>query len=232
MAEILKIIPFSEFAGEFNPVVSSKKIVPDWYKNSRNRNSEAYLNEIGVSTATYKHCSPFLDALTLGYMVVLTADVEIRSTDNSLNVNTKSARTLITDHAPEQWDGLPPPKGYAKAILKWQQDIVLQTPNGYSCLFIQPMNRYDLPFLTISGVVDTDIYPIPTQFPFWVREDFNGVIEKGTPVCQILPFRRDEWKTKQEPFNEKKTYLGFELWRSKIVRSYKTQFWHKKRYDT
>jgi hypothetical protein len=48
--------------------------------------------------------------------------------------------------------------------------------------------------LTLTGVVDTDAYPLVVLFPFMMKNTFEGVIEKGTPVVQIIPFKREDWK--------------------------------------
>jgi DNA modification methylase len=82
-------------------------------------------------------------------------------------------------------------------------------------------------------VVDTDMYKLGVEFPFQllntITEDIF-VLEKGTPICQVIPFKRENWKSEAVPFDEKANKKnGFEL-KSKIVRSYKTQFWQKKTY--
>ena len=42
-------------------------------------------------------------------------------------------------------------------------------------------------------MVDTDQYLSPIHFPFFATaEDGLYVIEKGTPLVQVIPFRRDD----------------------------------------
>ena len=44
----------------------------------------------------------------------------------------------------------------------------------------------------MAGIVDTDTYRAPIHFPFFATgEDGLHVIEKGSPLVQIIPFRRD-----------------------------------------
>jgi hypothetical protein len=54
------------------------------------------------------------------------------------------------------------------------------------------INRPHSLFEIASGVVDTDSYRAPIHFPFFAT-GAEGVyeIKKGTPVAQVIPFRRD-----------------------------------------
>jgi len=62
-------------------------------------------------------------------------------------------------------------------------------------LFTHPFNRFDLPFTTLTGLVDCDRYHDNwIHFPaHWHDIDFSGVLPKGTPVAQCVPVRRDNW---------------------------------------
>ena len=98
-------------------------------------------------------------------------------------------------------------------------------------MFTHPHNRFDLPFYTISGIVDTDKYPFSVQFPFFIKENFTGIIKAGTPVAQITFFKRNKWfKTikKYNEYNLKKERFKF---LSNIERSYKNLFWQRKDYN-
>ena len=47
----------------------------------------------------------------------------------------------------------------------------------------------------LPGIVDTDRSPQPINFPFFIKKNFVGTIEVGTPVVQLIPFKRDDWKS-------------------------------------
>jgi hypothetical protein len=36
---------------------------------------------------------------------------------------------------------------------------------------------------------------MPVLFPFMMKNNFSGVVPAGTPVVQIVPFKRDDWKS-------------------------------------
>ena len=50
-----------------------------------------------------------------------------------------------------------------------------------------------MPFYVLPAIVDTDKHPINVNFPFFIRKDFEGTLPMGTPIMQIIPFKRDIW---------------------------------------
>jgi hypothetical protein len=85
-------------------------------------------------------------------------------------------------------------------VLKFMNFWTIATPLGYSLLFTHPLNRPELPFTTITGLVDTDTYTDGlVHFPaHWHDADFNGVLPKGTPVAQCIPVKREKWTSRIE----------------------------------
>jgi hypothetical protein len=220
-----------------DPPKPSSMFIPAWYKDMPERignakksgiSSENYL----VSNTTMKHCSPFLDALTFGYTYSLPLDIEFFKDGNAINARWRNDSRFITPHGKEQHPTLPPVLKEMDFVLKWAFPFVIETPPGYSCLFTHPLNRNDLPFRTFSGVVETDAYVGSVQFPFQLAQDFdyNLIIEKGTPLCQIFPFKREDWKSTKSSMSIKEQRERLWSLHSKIVRSYKTQWWKKKRF--
>lgn len=218
----------------------ASKSIPPWYKDmpvhmDNEKTTGLSKTGIEVSNLTLKGCSPFLDALTAGYMFELPCDMEFRKDpEKGINVRWATNIGLIGTHGPDQAPGLPAPVGGNEALLKWRPGFRIITPKGYSCLFTHPLNRHDLPFRTFSGVVDTDMYPLGVEFPFQllrIIEQDIFVLEKGTPICQVIPIKRDNWSREQVKFDETANKIGGFKLKSKIIRSYKNQFWQKKSYN-
>ncbi|RUV52573.1 hypothetical protein EOA85_28405, partial [Mesorhizobium sp. M5C.F.Ca.IN.020.29.1.1] len=75
----------------------------------------------------------------------------------------------------------------------------IRTPPGWSCLFLPPLNRPTQPFECVAGIVDTDRYAADIHFPFFATApDGLYVIEKGTPLVQVIPVRREDAALKAE----------------------------------
>jgi hypothetical protein len=97
-------------------------------------------------------------------------------------------------------------------------------------LFSNPINRFDLPFQTITGIVDCDKYPGQVHFPFFLKEGFTGIIPAGTPVTQIIPIKRERWQREQLKSDKDFSPIFFEKFFSTIKRSYKKNYWSRKEY--
>jgi hypothetical protein len=236
----LKFEPFDKEMGLlFDPPAPSAQAIPNWYKDMAVHMDNEKLtglnkDSVAVSNLTLKGCNPFLDALTSGYTFKLPFDVEFRK-DNQGRIGIRWATNVnfISGHGPDQAPGLPGPVGGSETLLKWRPGWRVSTPKGYSTLFTHPLNRHDLPFRTFSGVVDTDMYELGVELPFQLLNNLEKditILEKGTPICQIIPFKREDWNSEIMEFDEDQNKInGFKL-KSKIVRSYKSQFWQKKTY--
>jgi hypothetical protein len=232
----IQIQPNEEYADSFFNIKPSSEFIPEWYRLSKNKisNETTELNQYSpqVTTSTFKKCTPFLDAMTSGYTVYLTADVEVFENNNGdARILWRTNRDIITEHLSSQWEGLPVPEGYRPVVLKWHNQFILKAPKGYSLLFLNPINRFDLPFQTINGIVDCDKWDGPVHFPFFIKKSFIGIIPKGTPIAQIMPIKRDNWKREHKKFNRDFSIIAVEKFYSTIKRSYKNNFWVKKEYN-
>lgn len=235
----IKFEPTSHEAELFFEVPSpASQHLPSWYREMDlhlEGETTTGLSPDGVASSnlTLKGCMPFLDAMTSGYMLTLPFDMEIRKNNRGMiGLRWATNVDFIGQHSQDQAPGLPVPMDGSPNILKWRPGWRIITPPGYSCLFTHPMNYVDLPFITLSGIVDTDSYKLGTEFPFRLLDQKNEltILEKGTPICQIIPFKRDNWSSSLVKFDEQEQKKNGFLLKSKIVRSYQTQFWKKKSY--
>jgi len=85
-------------------------------------------------------------------------------------------------------------------VLKWMNPWRIETPKDYSLLFLPPLNRLDSPIIPLTGLVDTDTFDNIVNIPFIHSMLEPGgseiMIPAGTPICQIIPVRRDTWDSK------------------------------------
>lgn len=197
----------------------SSKFVPEWFRT---------MLGIKEKIETVKKCVPFLDSLTSGYMIPLKADVFWSS--EAKKFSSQSSISVNSDHYATQIDAVYLPPEYDPQPHKWMNDWFIKTPKGYSTLFVHPLNRTDLPFMSFSGVVDTDKHPIIINFPFVLRKDFDGIIPAGTPVIQAIPFKRDDWDAKILDTGEPHFYAkSFEV-NDAPFGWYKRKWWQRKLY--
>jgi hypothetical protein len=203
---------------EINHPQPSSKFLPEWFRK---------IAGVVAGKDTIKKCMPFLDSMTTGYMLVLAADVYF----DGVGVQQISKLNLVMTHDKTQIGEMQIPKEYSKQPYKWNNFFVMRTPRGYSTLFTHPMNRIDLPFYTMSGVVETDKFALPVNFPFFIKKDFVGIIPAGTPIAQAIPFKRTDWKHHVE--DEKQIDLpGYRFtMHNPPFGFYKKNFWSRKKYQ-
>jgi hypothetical protein len=168
----------------------ARKLMPEWFKKLPPKIN----NEQRLENSTIKRCMPFLDALNLGWIIPLAADVEF-ATDKDGNITTKSlfARSMVQTHSHAQVAGHPilPEQPW-----KWINHWAIKMPKGYSMLFVPPLNRYEPRFECIAGMVDDtymgqDAFEY-VNFPFFFKQPkYSGIIKAGTPLVQCIPINRD-----------------------------------------
>ena len=95
---------------------------------------------------------------------------------------------MVSAHSPHQAAGNP---FEPRPMMKFHNPWTIRTPSGWSCLFVAPLNRPDGVVEILSGVVDTDVYTSPVNFPFVaIAEDGVHTLPKGMALVQVIPFAR------------------------------------------
>lgn len=207
--------------------------IPEWFRKMpkfREKISSPTFDGIGNADLTIKACPPFLDALTSGYMIYTEFDMNVSWEDGYPVFEWRSGGDLISTHHEEQIVAQQVPEGFSKQPLKFNNLWQIITPKGYSTLFTHPLNRNDLPFSTISGVVETDRYKNIINFPFVIKENFEGIIPAGTPIVQLFPFKRESWAMELGSVTEKTIMEESTKLNHKLLGSYKAQWWTRKEY--
>lgn len=139
---------------------------------------------------TIKRCMPFMDAMTAGWIIPLAATVrlEISNEGRTVTAGWDFDKELVSGHGPHQVAGHPQSP---RPPMKFHNFWTIRTPPGWSCLITPLLNREQPLFEILAGVVDTDRYHAPVNFPFVATApDGVHVLEKGTPLVQAIPFRR------------------------------------------
>jgi hypothetical protein len=201
-----------------DPPRAASKFLPSWYRK---------LEPVIDGVETIKKCVPFLDSMTSGYMVTLAADVYF----NGEGFEQVSKRGVVSEHILDQVKDISLPDEYSGQPYKWINMFSIKTPKGYSTMFSHPFNRLDLPFYSLGGIVDTDTFPVPVNFPFFIRKDFKGVIPAGTPIAQAFPFKRTDWSMDLDDQSGIEVPIDYFIHANPPFNYYKRKFWKRKRYS-
>lgn len=240
MAELIKFIATDKFLFDLAPrPYPAKDSLPSWWreqtpyaKSVDNPDGKKLIVRDFESNATFKKCTPMLDALTSGYIIPLFADVLISNIGEDEYIpelNWRVKVQMFELHASESVK-ISKPSGYVPRAFKYINPWNIVTPPGYSILVTAPMGYLDSTFRPISAVLDTDKSPHPLVLPLWLKEGFEGVVERGTPIAQIIPFKRNNWESEFDYYDDNYKSTFFREIKATIVNNYVKNHWSKKSY--
>ena len=209
----------------------AKNIIPDWYKESESFMGSDHLQVDKYATnAGLKHCMSYLDAMVHGYVYELWTDIHVSNGENGMQISWTNTPDPVVQRTKNLGAKIPRPTEMYEDMFNWVLQWGAKAPKGYSLLMTHPLNRTDLPFYTLSGIVDSDNYMGEGKVPFFIKKDFIGIIEKGTPITQIIPIKREYWKKEHGTYDAIKVLLHKQKFLSTIKRSYKKNYWNRKEY--
>lgn len=189
----LEIVVPDERQGQYELPKPASKYIPEWYKQT-----DVHMDDDNPLNKSVRACMPFMEALTFGWVVPVPTDIAIVHSEDGLEVkwNTEDFKPMGS-HPKEQVGGDEFP--HDGEILKFNLPYSLRTPEGVSTLYMPPLNRVETRIRPFSGVVDTDEYLNEVNIPALLMDDeFEGIIEAGTPLVQVIPFERDSLVNESE----------------------------------
>ena len=195
-----------ELEGHLPPPVPAASGVADWLKTMP---QQAFSALSAAEDDTVKRCPPFVDAMTAGFLIPLLCDVTVKKGEFTWDFDLPAcesvtfARSPIGVHDAGQVSGTPMAEA-DRFLIKFLNLWTIEAPQGYAVLYTHPHNRFDLPFTTLSGLVDSDrFHDVWINFPaHWRDPDFEGVLPRGTPIAQCIPVKRDAWAMQTGMFSE------------------------------
>jgi hypothetical protein len=227
------LYPYNKLVKEVIPKPTPVS-VPNWFKEipTFENNEKQLIVQNSYTNYTVKRCIPFLDSFFTGYTLNLWCDVQVRLIDGLPRLTWHHSKyPELTPVISRPEIELPIWENFFPFNFSWVSRWGIKTPKGYSCLFTHPLNRTDLPFVTTSGIMDTDKWGIWGNQPFALKKDWEGIIPAGTPIIQVIPFKRETWKSSiDETLTEWATYE--DIRRSSFITGYYKKFaWSKKKYN-
>jgi len=246
---------------EFSPV-PVKNYIPEWYKKKDKyiKNNDGFYELLfgsvnGKSTMhrlpSWKSCPALLDVFLTGYYLLTPCDIEFKIINNDgfppveifydekwkeIRHDKSILSTYFCVYRNKE-DGLPHPEDYHEFTYAWRPNYYAEVPEGYTLLYVHPMNIPNLPFKTMSGFIDSTNPLIGNgNIPFYLKKNWEGVIPAGTPYAQVIPIKNESWKSEiinysleemldQINKKEKDYMIGHHLTR------YKEKDWTKKTYE-
>lgn len=232
--------------------VPTQEVIPEWYKNAdrfaKMPNGEYYKAPKEVcpfpkegttddygKIPTWKACPAILDAFMTGYIFKTPCDLTFfKNSKGTIDVKIDDVKFKDFCSARPTMPQFEHPKGFYKDHFAWMPDWGIELPEGYSALFMTPMNRFDLPFINTTGIVDSDKVHLLGSFPFFIADGWEGTLPAGTPYLQVLPFKRENWKHEIDILNQSDMYdkivSNASFYRQPDGGVYKSKVWTRREY--
>lgn len=216
----------------------SKEYAPEWFRSMKPFSGGSLkFDDNGVPNKTAKLCSPFNDSFSLGYIQETWQDIYI---EYQLQENGSKALRYHYPTGPDilqirgNYPVITSDNTFVQADFVWHPQWIPQLPSGWSAIITHPFNRHDLPFYTMTGVVESDSFTQSDEksnLPFLLKEGFTGLIKKGTPMYQIIPVLREDWTSSVNKYDEDAQLRQSRRLRQHFWGGYKKYFWVKKNYN-
>lgn len=229
--EVLEFIPKPKPA---------KNFMPDWYKSmpkyANNKMSMESIKGIGENdkrpNLTAKSCMPFMDTFLTGYIQETWCEIYIKIKDDQLEYEWAMNPQIMSNRDKLSSDDLNLNDDFYHAEFEWRQYWVPKLPKGYSMIYTHPFNRTDLPFYSFTGIIDNDRFftrQAGGAHPFFIKKGFEGIIPIGTPMYQMIPIKREYWKSDKGYLDKYES----KFWspRRFFQDGYKNLYWQKKDYQ-
>ena len=192
----------------FKPILA-KDLIPDWWKKSK---VGEYIN--GHKQQTIRACPAMDDWLNMGWYLCANRDFDIVLGGSKDDVDGLKWAATIDTERDYFHDSMESPSHPAAQMLeafaymeksenppikdafKMRNPWSITTPEGYSTFYLDPFLHQNKYFSTWQGIIDTDKFNNGVdnaQIIFYPKVDHDFTILKGTPLCQIIPFKREEW---------------------------------------
>ena len=233
----MKEIRFKPASEDHEIIVPSPKPArlykSEWWEKTESFYRQDNLYQDFQNNLTVKHCIPFRDSLFSGYIQESWQDIRFDFDPETEEFNyTFPIQPDILGH--REHSSMPIGEEFYPIEFVIRVPWVPATPKGWSVLVTQPFNRPELPFFAPSGIIDTDKMDNSAgiaNFPVYLRKDAPNIVRSGTPLYQIIPFKREDWKSVIDSYDP----IAHKQMLAKIRQSfwggYKRLFWQKKIYQ-
>ena len=233
----IEFIARDKYWSEIQPYPKpARSVMPEWYSEAPlyysfgSKDDRLKMTDEGKNM-TFKKCIPLIDGLKSGYIVELRKDLIVQDNqDGQFDIQWNSDDLVITVHNSAS-NLVEAPYGYNTQVINYIWNTIIKTPKGYSCLITHPLGFNDTALRMIPAVVDTDKEVLNFHLPMWIKKDFIGIIKKGTPIAQIIPFKRDNWTAKNSFLKEGEyEVLAENGFNATMQNHYRDTSWSKKRF--
>jgi hypothetical protein len=203
--------------------VPASQYIPQWWKDIPKYSNESNKFEMDPGpSVTVKQCAPMFDGLVSGYIIPLWTDILVTREKGTPKIQWSNQVPAMSVWNGEQSGGVEIPEGFGKEVFKYLHGWTIKTPPGWSIMFVHPVGYPNLPIRALPGIVDTDILDTEINCPFVIKNNFEGIIQKGTPIVQMIPIQRSNWVAEYEEMSPGEHFINVEKMLTKLYGHYRS----------
>lgn len=216
---------WQSITAQYNPELGTGSEPSAWVKKHR----------VGGSA---RACPAITDVLTHGYVMYSGIDVYFDTTDDEVKAQRvqgvpqdRDGNEILYRNDPWQTnDILYTPAGFSPQTFKMDPMYGIRTDEGYSVLITSIFYRDDLPWRFMDAIIDSDKFGVYDHISFWIKNDFKGVVKQGTPMFQVIPFKREDFEMVIRDYDENQHVSQSHGVYSTFTQGYKKHFWNRKKF--
>lgn len=172
---------------------------------------------------------PFFEGMYSGYIYLTPCDIEFYISNERIDFKIQDEyKNFITKRSPMSEYEVP--YGCHEEHFAWLPQWGVEVPEGYNVLYMTPFNGQGLPFVNTMGIINNDKTHHPGNLPFFIKKEFSGIIEKGTPYLQVIPLKRENWVSGKKILDPE-TIEFFKPGSGRIQNLYKDKIWERTKYE-
>jgi hypothetical protein len=193
-----------EFSGEYAEFCVRPATLPKWLKESSNYAGDPRDKGQLRHRMTVKKCIPVFDVFTTGVHLHLPAPMifEGKYPNRTIDYPPQIPGSKLSGHDLKQKQKMPIDSDWEDNIYKLEFPYYIQSPKGYSTLYVPAHPYEDFPLHFISAIVQTDKYKNSVNFPFFASKSFTGEVDAGTHFMSIFFVKRHDVKINYKTYEE------------------------------
>jgi hypothetical protein len=188
---IIEFITKEEYIDAIPAPEPASKYIPQWYRNLDKYyidDNETTNERPGIQQQTVKGCMPFLEALTLGWILPNMTEIHTKDVNQRVEIEKRWDYEYVLPHPEIQLDvyGLDD----NETIIKFQTPWYINAPKNTRLLITDPFNRKRTFLHAFSGVrhVDRFLYNIFVLARYDISPNHDRIIPDGYPLAQMIFF--------------------------------------------
>lgn len=174
---------------KYAPIRPAAEFVPEKFKKlpTKLKSGDHRIDDI----FSIKVCPGLQDYMGMGWVIPAWCDIEITPQGSDFPLVRYSEPTMKQGfHHQEQLGDFLDTKFKNRHAVKLDNPWLTYAKDGWSCMYLPMSYHENQGFYALPGVIDHDKGALQSPINIMISTDEKFVIKQGTPIVQVVPFKR------------------------------------------